>query len=449
MSNHNNGAKEFPINDYQIDLVGVLRALFKRKWLIISGVIVFTLLSLGLSTILPKVYRSEGFFQFSDPSKEQSNALFSTASGLLESSKLMVLSQLKDLGMLEVLKDLKIEATEPQNFFIITIQDFKKYSSSFGNYQEFIGFVKSNNYLDQKEFEYLRTHIRNSRQFSKLAQAIYALSKDDLRNVGQSLLQEKNYVVGVELEMEAGQRKTAQRLLTVFGEFIRFRIFYEKLNEYITSHLNEFKVLSGRYDNYILSNTTMLQQLKKKRDALQTLYKKYPAFSQIESRQVIELGQTGERYLSLVAQIIGVESRILDLERLVESFEIEKRKSELYCEFFNELKKTLDKHHNSGEQVFKEIETAKESFFKKKMPDTPENRAVYNSITIELSRFNTLFYKSLRFVSGPSLPETPEWPKKSLFVILGFFMGGVIFLFIALFLEFWEKNKGLIKSGEK
>ena|GEM_PF-1036439 len=452
MSNQNNGVKEFPINDYQVDLVGVLRAIFKRKWLIVSGVIVFTLLSLVLSTILPKVYRSEGFFQFSDPTKEpmeRANTLFSTASGLLESSRLLVFSQLRDLGMLDVLKELKVEADEPRNFFIITIQDFKKYSPSFSNYQEFLRFVKKNNYLDQRQFEYLKSHIRNSSQFADLTQAIYALSRDDLKNVGQSLLQEKNYVVGVELEMEADQRKTARRFLTAFGEFIRFRIFYEKLYEYITSHLNEFKVLTGRYDNYILSNNIMLQQLLKKREKLLALYKKYPGFSKIENRQVIELGSTGERYLSLLVQIIGVESRIVDLEQLKECFEIEKKKSDLYCEFFNELKKRLDKLHTSGEQVFEEIETVKENFFKKKKQDAPETQAVFNSITMELGRFNMLFYKSLRFVSGPSLPDTPEWPKKSLFVILGFFMGTLIFLFIALFLEFWEKNKGLIKPGKK
>ncbi len=451
MTNQNNSGKEYPINDYQSDLVGVLRALFKRKWLIVSGIIVFTLLSLVLSIILPKVYRSEGFFQFSDPtteSMERANTLFSTASGLLESSRLLVFSQLKDLGMLDVLKELEVEADEPQSFFIISIQDFKKYSPSFSNFQEFLRFVKKNNYLDQRQFEYLKAHIKNSSQFSNLTQAIYALSRDDLKDVGQSLQQEKNYIVGVELEMEADQRKTAQRFLTAFGEFIRFRIFYEKLYEYITSHLNEFKVLTGRYDNYILSNNIMLQQLLKKKDKLLALYKKYPGFSNIENRQVIELGSTGERYLSLVAQIIGVESRILDLEQLKKCFEIEKKKSELYCEFLNELKKRLDKHHSSGEQVFNEIEIAEENFFKKKNPDAPETLAIRNSIAIELSRFNMLFYKNLRFISGPSLPETPEWPKKAIFIIFGFFIGSLIFISTALILEFWSKHKQLIQSDK-
>jgi len=448
MSNQENSTKEPVINDYRGDLVGVLRTLFKRKWLVVSGIVLFTLLSLLLSFILPKVYRSEGFFQFSDPSKEQSDPFFSVASQLLESSKLAVLSQLKDLGMLNVLKNLNIEFDRSENFFVITLQDFKKYSSSFNNYQRFLEFVKQGNYLDKTELKNLKKRIKNSSQLSKRTREVYALSRDDMKNVGQTLLQEKNYVVGVELEMEAAQPGTARRFLSAFGEFIRFRIFYEKLNEYITLHTNEFKTLTRKYDNYILNNNAVLAELLKKREKLRTLYKKYPAFSKIEKNQVISLEDTGERYLSLVAQIIGIETRILDLEQLVEHFKFEKRKNELFSGFFDELKKMPDKKFSSGEQVLKEIDALKDAFFKEKDPGNPGTQAVLNSIAIDRERFNTLFYKTLRFVSGPSLPEVPQWPRKSIFVIFGFFIGTLLFFSIALVLEFWNKHKKLITADK-
>ena len=449
MSKQDNSAKEPMVNDYREDLVGILRAIFKRKLLVVSGIVFFILLSLVLSLILPKVYRSEGFFQLSEPSREQSNVLFSTASGLLESSRLLVFSQLKDLGMLNVLRDLKIEPEEPENFFTVTLQDFKKYSSGFNDFQGYLRFVKNNKYLDQEQFEYLKNHIKDSSQFSKLSKETYALSRDDLKYMAKALTEEKNYVVGVELEMEANQKKTAQKFLSVFGEFIRFCIFYEKLNEYVTSHLNEFKALANRYENYILRNNALLQQLLKKKEKFQLLYKKYPAFAKIESRQVVSLEDQGERYLSLVAQIIGVESRIVDLEQLLESFKLEKEKSELYLAFFTQLKqKVLDKKLSSGEEVFKAIEAVKEGSFKDKDPGDPEVQAVRNSLTIDIERFHVLFYKTLRYISGPSLPETPEWPRKSIFLILGFFIGTLLSIFAAMLLEFWSKNKKFIKSNK-
>ena len=443
-----NGSHQDPSNDYRADMVGVLRALFKRKWLVIFGIPGFTVFAMLLALILPKAYLSEGFFQLSEPSREQTNVLFTTASRLLESSQLMVFSQLKELGLLEMFNELKLEVNEPVNFFVVSLQDFKKYSSSFNNYQAFLSFIKRNKLLEPGEIEYLKGHIKDSRQFAKLVQEVYALSRDDLKNVGQTLMQEKNYIVGVELEMEAPQPQMAQRFLTVLGQFIRFKIFYEKINEYMAANLNEFKSLAAKYDNYILNNQVVREQLFKKRDSLQALYKKYPASVSTVAWQVMGLKDNSERYLTLASQVIGAESQIIELEQLLDSFKIEKRKSELYSAFFSELKDLVEKQHANGDQLYKEITTLKDNFFNKENTDDLEVRGIRNSISIDLEKFNTLFYKTLRFISGPSLPEFPEWPRKSIFVIFGFFLGSLLFISLALILEFWSKNKGLIKPDK-
>jgi LPS O-antigen subunit length determinant protein (WzzB/FepE family) len=282
---------------------------------------------------------------------------------------------------------------------------------------------------------------------AKLVQETYALSRDDLKNVGQTLTQEKNYIVGVELEMEAPQPKMAQRILAVLGQFIRFKIFYEKINEYMAANLNEFKSLAAKYDNYILNNQVVRQQLLKKRDSLQALYKKYPGSASTATWQVMGLKDNSERYLTLASQVIGAESQIIEMEQLLDSFKIEKRKSELYSAFFSQLKNITEKKYSNGDQLFKEITTLRENFFNKGNADDPEIRGVRNSTAIDLEKFNTLFYKTLRFISGPSLPEFPEWPRKSIFIIFGFFLGTLLFVSTALILEFWSKNKGLIKPG--
>jgi LPS O-antigen subunit length determinant protein (WzzB/FepE family) len=447
--NATNGSQRYPINDYRADIVGVLRALFKRKWLVVFGIIGVTVFALLLSVILPKTYRSEGFFQFSEPTREQTNVLFSTAARLLESSHLMVFSQLKELGMLEMFKELNLEINEPVNFFVVSIQDFKKYSSSFRNYQAFQKFVKRNKLLEPPEIDYLKGQIKDSRQFGKLVQEVYALSRDDLKNVGQTLMQEKNYIVGVELEMQAPQPKMAQRFLAVLGQFIRFKIFSEKINEYMAANLNESKALAAQYDNYMLNNRTVRQQLFKKRESLQALYKKYPSSASTAGWQVMGLKDNTERYLTLASQIIGVESQIIELEQLLDSFRIEKRKSELYSAFFSELKNLAEKYYSNGDQLYKEIAGLKDRFFDKEHENDPVVKEIRNSITIDLEKFNTLFYKTLRFITGPSLPEFPEWPRKSIFVIFGFFLGVLLFISIAFILEFWSKNKSLIKPPGK
>jgi hypothetical protein len=429
MSENEDKIGSMPINSAQRDFINMFRVFYKRRILIISGVISFTLLSFIISIILPKTYVSEGFFQLSDPSKEQQIALFSIASELLESSKSLVFSQLKELGILDMLKDYNLEFVEQRNLFMLTIQDFKKYSSRFEDCKRFLNFIKRDKNVGKDEFEYLQNNIRNSKQLSKLIEEVYALSKEDIKDVGKILLDEKNYVVGVKLQMEANQGKTAFKFL-----------------DYITSNLNEFKMIEGKYENYILRNKFVLKQLFKKRDKLKLLHRKYPAISKVDEQLIFNLEFNAQRYLSLRTQIIGVESRIVDMEKLLECLEVESKKIDLYYKFFSELKKIVDKKFMSGFVLLSEIETLMDDYFKSKDLNDDKVKTVYNSLTTDISKFTILFSQTMRFISGPTLPEQPTRPKKSVITIIGFFISLLIFISLAFILEFWEKNKKYINK---
>lgn len=446
MSENEDKIGSMPINSAQRDFINMFRVFYKRRILIISGVIFFTLLSFIISIILPKTYVSEGFFQLSDPSKEQRIALFSIASELLESSKSLVFSQLKEFGMLDMLNDYKLEFVEQRNLFMLTIQDFKKYSSRFEDCKRLLNFIKRDKNVKKNEFEYLQNNIRNPKQLSKLIEEVYALSKEDIKDVGKTLMNEKNYVVGVKLRMEANQGKTAFKFLNLFGEFVKFSTFHEKLFDYITSNLNEFKMIEGKYENYILRNKFVLKQLFKKRDKLKLLYRKYPAISKVDDQLIFNLEFNAQRYLSLRTQIIGVESRIVDMEKLLECLEVESKKIDLYYKFFSELKKIVDKKFISGFVLLSEIETLMNDYFKSKDLNDDKVKSVYNSLTTDISKFTILFSQAMRFISGPTLPEQPTRPKKSVITIIGFFISLLIFISLAFILEFWEKNKKYINK---
>jgi hypothetical protein len=55
--------------DGEIDLNSIFAVLWKRRKLILFGTLGATLLSIGISLILPRVYRSEGFYQLGNPTK--------------------------------------------------------------------------------------------------------------------------------------------------------------------------------------------------------------------------------------------------------------------------------------------------------------------------------------------------------------------------------------------
>ena len=209
----------------QEDLVRSARTYYRYRYLIGIGILSTIILFLLLSFILPKSYLSEGFFQLSDPTTEQQLLMFSVASEFLKSSKFLVFAQLKDMGLLDLQMFKDLDFKEPPSLFTLTIQEFKKYISRFENYQEFFLSAQISGILSSEEFSELKNYIKTSRKLSKRFEGMYALSKDDLRDVGKSLEEERNFISGVALEMEAKTRDTANRFVQVFGRYIGFSTF--------------------------------------------------------------------------------------------------------------------------------------------------------------------------------------------------------------------------------
>lgn len=413
--------------DYQVDLVGALHTLNKRKKLIIVGIIASTLLAVVLSLTLTKVYRSRGFVQFSDPSQEKDGLLFSVASQMLEASRQAILLQLKDMGLLDMFNELKIEDIQTDNFHLMTIQDFKKYAAAFRNYQQFLRFAKQNKYLTDDEIKQMRSSVPGTTAFTKLIKETYALSKDDIKNFSPTLLKEKNYVVGADVEMTASNSEVAQKALTAMADFIRYSILEEKVNEYAAFQFNDAKDLIERYASYILNIRSMLGLLQTQSEKLQILASKFP----------------------LTAKIGDIQARISDLERMIAIFEIERQKSVLFSDFFFKLKLILAENPNSPDVLFAQWDMLRKDFFKDKKKDDIVILLAMHAFDMDANRFRTFYEKTLQVGVKPSLPGTPEWPQKRLFVIFGFFVGALFFVLLAFALEFWEKNRNTIQAPQK
>jgi Chain length determinant protein len=418
-------------NDIKMDFVNVLHTLFKRKWLVIGGIVLVVFIAFLLASILPKEYNSSAFLQISDPSKEKEDMFFAVASQLLESSSLAVYTQLQDQGLMDLFKSFQIDKIEPQHFHVMTTQKFKKYAPSFRSLSGFLAFAKGNKYMDDKEAAKFKALYSGRNQFSKSTREVYALSAIDLKNLAAIRQQAENYIVGVKLNIRANDRETTQKYGNALGHYVRFSIFNAKINEYVAFQLNEANVLVDRYDNYILKNLASLELLKKKRDNLQKLYKKYPNFTRFDNPQ---LGNG----------IVTVETRIQDLEQLIAGFRQDREKSLLFKEFFQVLKKQLDKRVINGKMIFKACEEVVSEFFKDKAIDDGAVRWVKNAINIDMNRFDTYYTRTLQLVSGPSLPGSPSWPRRAYFMILGLFLGVLFFVALALLLEFWENHRGII-----
>jgi LPS O-antigen subunit length determinant protein (WzzB/FepE family) len=403
----------------EIDLTEIFKVLWKRKKIIIWGTIILTLISIIISFLIPKTYKSDAFY---------------------------VLSSSRALDQRSRALDQRTRELDRQ----LSVPEYKKYYSVFTNPEKFIKYVKHQKQLNYDDIESLEKSIIKSEDLSKKIKPVYAYSKADLKDLAQISKDVKNYIIGINLSYEYSDPHKAKLYVGVITGFIKDSFMYGRIFDYIAENYNISNNDLKNYENSIIETNFSIEKTLNKRNNIKQILKKYPQSRSIEQRQLVSTEKGGYRYLSPIAQLVGIESTLADLKSNLEEHYRRKTISSLKYAFFKEAKKIMRGEKN-GIKLFEKVYQLKDSFFKNLDLKNSVNKEVYNKIIIDLDNYHYLFYEIIRFGSGPTLPDKPIKPNKKLIVVISFFLSFFIFIFSAFIIEWWENNKKNIlkKNNER
>jgi LPS O-antigen subunit length determinant protein (WzzB/FepE family) len=391
--------------DYQGDLIKVFRILFKRRVLIIGGTCLITALAIVISLVLPKLYRSEGFYLLSE-------------------------------------ETVRKEKAESEFTPFLTLPEFKSFSRLFADVEIFNAYLKTVK-PGPDDLTVLRTKIRNPVDLSQLISPLYAYSREEIREGAPIRPEQANYILGIIISYEDSSPEKARQIVRRLGGYVRNCVIYGRLHNYINSHYSTARVNSRTLENNIISRRFQLDQLMEKRKQIQLIRSKYPQSTQLEERQVVSMEPEGYRYLSPVAQLVGIESKIADIQEEISTFERERKKEAFFFDFFAKLKTFLGTTQ-TGERVFQELTELLDQVLKTQDLSLDPFKEAFNGLTIDAENHRDFFESCLRFVSDPSLPARAIKPKKLSIVLGAFLISLFVFSVIAFLLEFYRTNRELI-----
>lgn len=432
------------VSNNEIDLVRVIKVLIKKKWLIILGTLLTTLAAVLISLMLPRVYKSDGFFQLSsgiDIDMDELKKIQDEIREDLQNNMLSINTLQKNMLLNEALGDSNLEMKN------VSIPSFKKYLSKFTNPQQFLKFMGSREKSGDENLKELKASIRSSDDIAQWLEPVYAYSKKDMKDLLQSSRDVKNFVLGVRVAGENQTPQKAQLFVSVIGEFIKDSILYGKIKSYIASQLNKNKTEAKKYENYIINDRFKLEQLLLKRGRIEGVLKKYPQFRAMTGRELYSLENSGYRYLSPAAQLVGIESYIADINENLARNQRNKQLVDLKYNFLSAAKKILDSEIFGGAVLGKCMEL-KDAFFAKKDSPADVTREAGNDVAIDFDNFVNL-KEEMQFISGPTLPARPIKPRKALIVVISFIIAFFIFVVLAFFIDWWKYNRKKIKNDEK
>ena len=399
----------------EIDLSSIFAVLWKGRKLIIFGTLGAFLLAIGISFILPRVYRSEGFFKLGNPTK-----MFA------EKEK----SAIKNIASIGV-----------------PVPLYKRISTQFFSPNRLQLLASKDKLFGDEELKKIKNNFRSATDINNWIKPVYAFTREDAREFPQSTQLGPNSVIGLKLAYEADSPENASAYVSFFGNYIRDSLLYMTLYNYIMDGYSNTVSAMNKNENEIIDHQFELLQNTTKMKDIRAILTNYPESAKIESRQLVSVQDGGSRFLAPVTQLVGIESTLADLRRDLAELERDREKLTVFAEYFSLCFSKLAKIGEHGESLFLLLKSIKDEVFKNKDLSKDEVKEVFNNLSIDLQMFDFTFFKNSRFISGPTTPTVSIKPRKSLIVIVVSFTTFFLLVIWAFVLHWWQGNKKAIISA--
>jgi len=411
------------VDDDEIDLRSLFAVLWKRRKLIVFGTIGATLLSVLISLFIPRVYRSEGFYQLG--SVKATDAKYTDA----KNTSLTGLFPKKNIASIGV-----------------SIPLYKRSAARFSNPNRFQSYAGQDKALNEENMEQIRMNFRTAGDIDKWIKPVYTYAKEDTREFAQLPRDESNSVIGLNLAYEADSPQDSNNYVRLFGNYVRDCLLYITLYNYITDGNSDSKSEVAKTENVIINTHFQLLQSTNKMKDIRAILTNYPESEKIENRQLVSVQDGGSRFLSPVTQLVGLESALADLRRTLSQLERDKEIAAMRAEYFSRCNNEMANIGEFGLSLFSMLKSLKEDAFKNKDLSKDTVKEVSNDLDIDMQTIELAYFNNCRFVSGPTTPDMHIRPRKSLIVIASCLGSFFLLIILAFILHWWQANKKIILS---
>jgi len=375
-------------NDKRSDLINIFRILLKRKWMIIIGTAFFTVMAVIITLLLPKVYKSKAVIS---------------------------LSTIK-----------KSEQLEPPTGMEIPI--YRKYSNTFRNIGLFKEYIKIKENKEEWDLD--------ENFFNLYIKPLYAFEfgRPGVRTT-------ENSIFGIEIELLGDTPKSAKNKTEFLGDYILTTILNMQVG-------NFFELISIRSQSDIVQlNKTIIaldietRHLKDKEALFENQLMKLPGLAGKSDREVVNVNENTEKYLSPQQQLVAVKVSIKDNQIQIDRHQRKVRINKLLLSYIEKTSHLFQQNlkYLVNDKLLELLIKAKNEFFSGEKDE--ESKLASYILSEQIYYFQKLQGNIYKFISGPILPEKHYKPKRKRIVIATFFLAFFVFVFLAFFMEAWENNR--------
>lgn len=305
-------------------------------------------------------------------------------------------------------------------------------------------YLEENKKLDDANGQYLLGNLSEGFVQAHL-QAVLPLSKDDLRYVTDAKgVLDAVGILGFSITFKDRVAENAQARVQLMGDYIKDTMLSEDLMDTIYTKAGEAKAKKQQIDNQIIQKRLALAQASSRLEAARLIAGKYPEASKMEARQLLSTGtdNNASRYLSPMAQLVGIETEIADLKSQLTLLERDAEQNALRSEFYERIDQSTRQAKTGSALLAEFVKTAQAVFAGKDLKDD-KTREIYNQFMVIAEQMRNKHISEARFVSGPTLPEYRSGPSSLALALLSLIGGVLLASLIVLLVDKVRTSSGV------
>ena len=150
-----------------------------------------------------------------------------------------------------------------------------------------------------------------------------------------------------------------------------------------------------------------IEQAQTRSTALKKVLASYPESARREAQQVVDVRKDNEKFMSPLAQLIGAESEIIEINEKLKKLDREIEQQTFVKALVVDAQGVISQARSGSESVVKLSSVVTD--FSKKIKTEAEREKLL-SIAADLSQISARFLSQAQFVANPSVPSRPERP---------------------------------------
>jgi hypothetical protein len=221
--------------------------------------------------------------------------------------------------------------------------------------------------------------------------------------------------IGLRVTHLAHEPVEAMEVATWLGSYFKEVATREAVRELVSNWAAESRQFSDRALEQQLKFKFDIEQAEARSNELKKLVARYPEVGVREGRQVVDVRKDNEKFMSPVAQLVGVESEIIDIKEKSQKLKREIEQHAFAAPLVGQAELSL-KHVSSGSEGVNKLTTILAEYSKKVKTDA--ERAKLLTQASDVSQITARFSSQAQFIASPSLPSRPERPTPLMYIAL-------------------------------